>query len=422
VAKYYPGLQTGITAYNWGAEGNINGATTQADILGIFGVQGLDIATRWEVPDPSTPTYKAMKLYRNYDGVDSTFGDISVSATGPNPDNVAVYAATRSYDNRLTVMVINKQLNAIANLSLTVKNFESNDSAQVWQLTSANAITRLCDVPVPGGVISTPVPPQSITLFVVQPSNVTESIPAAPTGLTATAGNGKVVLSWNTVSGAMEYDIYRSLSATGGFAKIGRATGTTFTDLGVVNQTPYYYNLVAANINGSSSHCVAVEGFPFVSDTAQYNFETGTQDWTCLPIGGMLGSIDQSTGEAFMGTHSLAVNINATGSQAMDVYVDTDDQTLVNSVPIYHVWIPMNCKLSSVYVEDSWEWMNQWGELIWTATGATTKVTNMVAGQWNTLQCPTPIPPANARLFRLYVEFDSNQSWAGTCYIDSVSW
>ena len=45
VALYYPGTRTGITEYNWGGEGNINGATTQADILGIFGREGLDLAT-----------------------------------------------------------------------------------------------------------------------------------------------------------------------------------------------------------------------------------------------------------------------------------------------------------------------------------------------------------------------------------------
>src|SRR5258708_2893305 len=34
----------GITEYNWGAEASINGATTQADILGIFSREGLDLA------------------------------------------------------------------------------------------------------------------------------------------------------------------------------------------------------------------------------------------------------------------------------------------------------------------------------------------------------------------------------------------
>ncbi len=33
--------------------------------------------------DASTPTYKAMKMYRNYDGNKSTFGDTSVAAPRP---------------------------------------------------------------------------------------------------------------------------------------------------------------------------------------------------------------------------------------------------------------------------------------------------------------------------------------------------
>ena len=89
VNTFYPGTQTGITEYNWGAENHINGATAQADILGIFGREGLDLAARWTTPASSTPTYKAMKMYRNYDGNKSTFGDTSVAATMSNPDTVA---------------------------------------------------------------------------------------------------------------------------------------------------------------------------------------------------------------------------------------------------------------------------------------------------------------------------------------------
>src|SRR5216117_3780012 len=95
---YEAGTPIGITEYNWGAEGHINGATTQADILGIFGRENLDLAARWTTPDASTPTYKAIKIYRNYDGNQSTFGDTSVSATVPNPDNLSSFAAVRSSD------------------------------------------------------------------------------------------------------------------------------------------------------------------------------------------------------------------------------------------------------------------------------------------------------------------------------------
>ena len=108
--QYYPGTQIGITEYNWGAEGHINGATTQADILGIFGREGLDMAARWTTPAASTPTYKAIKMYRNYDGRRSAFGDTSVAAATPIPDDVSAFAAVRSTDGALTVMVINKVL------------------------------------------------------------------------------------------------------------------------------------------------------------------------------------------------------------------------------------------------------------------------------------------------------------------------
>src|SRR5262249_48137680 len=80
IESYYPGTRIGVTEYSWGADGHINGATAQADILGIFGREGLDMAARWPAPDASTPTYKIFKLYRNYDGLGSAFGDVSVSA------------------------------------------------------------------------------------------------------------------------------------------------------------------------------------------------------------------------------------------------------------------------------------------------------------------------------------------------------
>ena len=167
VAAYYPGTKIGITEYNWGAENYINGATAQADIFGIFGREGLDLATRWTTPGSSTPTFKAMKMYRNYDGNKSTFGDTSIFAGGPNPDNVATFAALRSTDGALTIMAINKQINTNATANITLTNFLPASVAQVWQLTTANTISRLSDINFTGGTFSNTLPAQSITLFVV---------------------------------------------------------------------------------------------------------------------------------------------------------------------------------------------------------------------------------------------------------------
>lgn len=168
VAQYYPGTKIGITEYNWGAEKSMNGATAQADVLGIFGREGLDLATRWTTPDISTPTFKAIQMYRNYDGSKSTFGDISVSDTAPDPDNVSSFAAIRTADHALTVMVINKQLTESAPSTISLQGFSAGGNAQVWQLAAPGAaIQHLADVPVRDGQIDATLPAQSVTLFVI---------------------------------------------------------------------------------------------------------------------------------------------------------------------------------------------------------------------------------------------------------------
>ena len=162
---YHAGTPIAITEYNWGGDTTMNGATAQADILGIFGRENLDMATRWGTIDASMPVYKAIKLYRNYDSNGSAFGTTSISATVPNPDNVSAFAALRS-DNAMTLMVVNKQLTASAVVGTTLANLATSGTAQVWQLAN-NAITRLADTGYSGGQLQVTVPPQSVTLLVL---------------------------------------------------------------------------------------------------------------------------------------------------------------------------------------------------------------------------------------------------------------
>ena len=196
VAAWYPGTQTGITEYNWGAEAHINGATAQADIYGIFGREGLDMAARWTTPASSAPTYKAMKMYRNYDGNKSTFGDTSVRATAPNPDNVASFAAQRASDGALTVMLISKYLSGSTPATVSLANFAPGASAQVWQLTASNAINRLSDVAVSGSNVALTLPAQSVTLLVV-PAGSGNQAPVARVTASPTSGVAPLAVSFN---------------------------------------------------------------------------------------------------------------------------------------------------------------------------------------------------------------------------------
>jgi hypothetical protein len=163
------GLPIGITEYNWGAESNMNGATAQADVLGIFGREGLDLAARWTTPATGSPAYDAIRIYRNYDGAKSSFGDVSVSASAPNPDAVAVFAAQRTSDGALTVMIVTKVLTGTVSATLRLANFTPGAAAQRWQLATGAHITRLGDVDAGGGALSLTLPAKSVTLLVLAP-------------------------------------------------------------------------------------------------------------------------------------------------------------------------------------------------------------------------------------------------------------
>ncbi len=84
--------------------------------------------------------------------------------------------------------------------------------------------------------------------------------PAAPTGLTATAGDASVGLSWtaSTATDLAGYRVYRATLAgvsTAGAALSGPdpITGTAYTDASAVNDTTYYYVVVAVDTSGNPS-------------------------------------------------------------------------------------------------------------------------------------------------------------------------
>ena len=82
---------------------------------------------------------------------------------------------------------------------------------------------------------------------------VPASVPPAPTGLTATAGNAQVQLGWAASSGATGYNVKRSTTSGGPYSNIAtNVAGTSFTDTTVVNGTTYFYVVTAVNAGRKS--------------------------------------------------------------------------------------------------------------------------------------------------------------------------
>jgi len=86
------------------------------------------------------------------------------------------------------------------------------------------------------------------------------TVPAAPTGLTVTPGNGVVNLSWNAVSGATSYNVYRSTTAGTQGTLLGSGTTASGTDTAAANGTTYYYTVTAVNAGGESPPSVQSSG------------------------------------------------------------------------------------------------------------------------------------------------------------------
>lgn len=199
----YPGTKTGIDEYNYGGLESINGAVTQADVLGVFGQYGLDLGTLWPAQTYSTqgPGNYAFAMFRNYDlkNDGAIFGDVALASCStasalagactpmdanwqPVKDmetgqgNLSVYGALRTSDNAVTVMVINKTFGPLTS-TIDLLSLAAPGTVTAYQYSNANLGAI---VPVTTGITVTPAvapsttstlnytfPAQSITLFVI---------------------------------------------------------------------------------------------------------------------------------------------------------------------------------------------------------------------------------------------------------------
>jgi len=179
VNQNYPGTKLAITEYNWGALEDITGAVAQADILGIFGREQLDMATMW--PDGSfalgVPGAFAFQIFLNYDGLGDGFGETSVSATSGDLDSLDIFAALR-HDSALTVLVLNKTASAVTD-SVSLAHFTPAGTAQVWQYSQANlsSIVQAADINVSGNNLTAAFPAYSMTLLVIPQAQSAMRVP-----------------------------------------------------------------------------------------------------------------------------------------------------------------------------------------------------------------------------------------------------
>ena len=135
----------------------------------------------------------------------------------------------------------------------------------------------------------------------------------SPTGLATVRGSGRVGLNWNAVAGASGYNVKRSLTSGSGYAVVGgRVTGTNYTDVGLSNNTVYYYvvsDLEGTNESANSTEVSAtpmnataalIPNFGFeVPSISAYQYAPSGASWSFTALSGSSGSGITANGSAF---------------------------------------------------------------------------------------------------------------------------
>ena len=123
--------------WNYGGGTDISGAIASADVLGIFGAYGVDMANMWPMNGDESFTYAAFEAFRNYDGKGAAFGDTSVAATTTDVPDSSVYASLQSADaSKLVLVAINKATTAKV-AGVVIDHSTVYTKASVYTLTAS---------------------------------------------------------------------------------------------------------------------------------------------------------------------------------------------------------------------------------------------------------------------------------------------
>jgi len=93
-----------------------------------------------------------------------------------------------------------------------------------------------------------------------QSKSVAPKLSAPVVKIGHSASSGKPMLTWNAVSSATSYKVYRATSQNGTYSLLGTVTATSYTNTGAKAGTTYYYKVKAVNSAGESAYSNIVSG------------------------------------------------------------------------------------------------------------------------------------------------------------------
>jgi hypothetical protein len=171
IDRYRPGTGLAVTEWNYGGGNHISGAVATADVLGVFGREGVQLANLWELNGEEPFTYAAFRAFRNYDGQGATFGDRSRAATSSDNVTASVYASTFSADVSKAVIVVINKATTPKTAGVTLRGLPTYKSAKMYTISGAggaNVVAQPDIRPVATNAFRPSLPGLSVSVIVPQ--------------------------------------------------------------------------------------------------------------------------------------------------------------------------------------------------------------------------------------------------------------
>jgi hypothetical protein len=240
INQEFAGLRMSISEWNASYdESSIYTGLYVSDILGVYGQENIEVATYFDRPSQYAAT--GFKLFTNFDGNNSTYGDTYVEAITSDLPNATIYASTESASNdgKLHVVVISKNMNGSVSGTFTINGSKSYTKAEVYYFDgSSQNIKKAADITaITSNAFTYTLPQHSAVHFVL-------SSPVSPVvNLILPANNS------STCQGTI-IPLTATASVAHGINKVDFYDGTNLLGTSIIS--PYTFNWINASIGSHS--------------------------------------------------------------------------------------------------------------------------------------------------------------------------
>lgn len=169
IDRYCPGIKLSITEFNYGGYEDISGTIALADVLGTFGKYDIFAASHWG--SPGNFGKAAYRLYRDYDGNKSTFGDYLVASdVNKTWVNTSIYASSINQNmEELHIIVTNKNVKDKIDGKFKIKSEKNYTKATVYYVAEDSYQIKRdpVTVSISGNTFSYKMPAMSVAHIIV---------------------------------------------------------------------------------------------------------------------------------------------------------------------------------------------------------------------------------------------------------------